>query len=127
MGRIDSPHTVHVPPVAAPGGEWDQSQEPRQQQPSDPASANAKSGRVMPMLHVQPSLRCLRQPRARDAPYSTAFPKPHAPRSVVASPHRVRSKLSRELIARRYVRHAPSERPEEPELTPVKGIDDQTI
>src|SRR5262249_33203096 len=54
-------------------------------------------------------------------------PKPHAPRPVTGSPHRVRSKPSRELVARRYVRHAPSARPEEPELTPVKGIDSQTI
>src|SRR5215469_4910846 len=53
--------------------------------------------------------------------------KPHAPRPVTGSPPRVRSQPSRELIPRRYVRHAPSERPDEPELTPVKGIDDETI
>src|SRR5262245_35348108 len=79
------------------------------------------------MLHVQPLFRCLRQPCAGGSPRSTPFSKTAHTSSVTGSPNRVRSKPSRELIPRSDVRHAPSERPDEPELTPVKGIDDQTI
>src|SRR5262245_17676329 len=84
-------------------------------------------GRLVPMLHLQPSFRCLRRPCAGAAPHSTAWSDAGPTPSATGSTNHVRSKLSRKLIPRSYVRHAPGERPDEPELTPVKGIDDQTV
>src|SRR5262245_36706591 len=79
------------------------------------------------MLHLRPSFRCLRQPCAGGAPRSTAFSDTARTSSVRGSRNRVRSEPARELIPCGDVRDAPRERPDEPELTPVKGIDDQTI